>query len=68
VRISFQVKAKALDFVRKELEGAALVRGGRGPMFLELNDWLEAEGGGGDLWLEDPNEAGGGGLGEVDND
>jgi hypothetical protein len=57
-----------LNFVRKGLEGAALVGGGVGPVFLKLNDWLEAEGGGGDLRLEDPDEVGGGGLGEVDND
>jgi hypothetical protein len=36
-------------------------------VFLELNDWLEAEGGGGDLRLEDPNEIGGGGFCEVDD-
>jgi hypothetical protein len=36
-------------------------------VFLKLDDGLEAEGGGGDLWLEDPNEIGGGGLGEVDD-
>jgi hypothetical protein len=37
-------------------------------VFLKLDDWLEAEDGGGDLWLEDPDEVGGGGLGEVDDD
>jgi hypothetical protein len=56
-----------LDFVRKGLEGAALVRGGIGPVFLKLNDWLEAEGGGSDLQLEDPDEVGSGGFREVDN-
>jgi hypothetical protein len=57
-----------LDFVREGLEGAALVRGRVGPVFFKLDDRLEAEGGGGDLRLEDPNKVGGGGLREVDND
>jgi hypothetical protein len=57
-----------LNFVRKGLEGAALVGGRIGPVFLKLDNRLEAEGGGGDLRLEDPNEIGGGGLCEVDDD
>jgi hypothetical protein len=57
-----------LDFVRKGLESAALVGGCVGPVLFKLNDRLETEGGGGDLRLEDSNEVGGGGLGEVDND
>jgi hypothetical protein len=56
-----------LDFVRKGLEGAALVRGRVRPVFFKLNDGLEVEGDGGDLWLEDPNEVGGGGLGKVND-
>jgi hypothetical protein len=36
-------------------------------MLLKLNDGLEAEGGGGDLQLEDPDEIGGGGFCEVDD-
>jgi hypothetical protein len=64
---SFQIKAKALDFVRKGLKSAALVRSGVGPVFLKLDNRLEAEGGSGDLRLEDPDEVGGGGFCEVDN-
>jgi hypothetical protein len=56
-----------LDFVCEGLEGTALVGGGVGPVFLELDNRLEAEGGGGDLRLEDPNEVGSGGLGEVND-
>jgi hypothetical protein len=56
-----------LDFVHKGLEGAALVRGDVGPVFFKLNDRLEMEGGGSDLWLEDPNKVGGGGFREVNN-
>jgi hypothetical protein len=37
-------------------------------VFLKLNDWLEAEGGSGDLRLENPDEVGGSGFGEVDDD
>jgi hypothetical protein len=37
-------------------------------VFFKLNDRLKVEGGGGDLRLEDPDEIGGGGLGEVNND
>jgi hypothetical protein len=66
--VSFQIKAEALDFVCKGFESVALVRGGVGPVFFKLNDGLEAEGGGSDLQLEDPNEVGGGGFSEVDND
>jgi hypothetical protein len=36
-------------------------------VFFKLNNRLEAKGGGGDLRLEDPDEVGGGGLGEVNN-
>jgi hypothetical protein len=36
-------------------------------VLFKLDDWLEAEGGSGDLWFEDPNEVGGGGLGEVND-
>jgi hypothetical protein len=57
-----------LNFVHKGLEGAALVRDRIGPVFFKLNNGLEAEGGGGDLRLEDPNEVGSGGLGEVNDD
>jgi hypothetical protein len=56
-----------LDFVREGLEGTALVGGRIGSVFLKLDDRLEAEGGGSDLRLEDPNEVSGGGFGEVDN-
>jgi hypothetical protein len=56
-----------LDFVRKGLEGAALVRGGGGPVFLKLDNGREAEGGSSDLQLEDSNEVSGGGFCEVDN-
>jgi hypothetical protein len=59
---SFQIKAKALDFVCKRLEGAALVRGGGGPVLFKLNDGLEAESGSSDLWLEDSNKIGGSGF------
>jgi hypothetical protein len=37
-------------------------------VFLKLDDRLEAEGGGGDLRLEDPNKVGGGCFREVDDD
>jgi hypothetical protein len=57
-----------LNFVRKGLEGAALVGSGKEPVFLKLDDWLEVEVSGGDLQLEDPDEVSGGGLGEVDDD
>jgi hypothetical protein len=57
-----------LDFVREGLEGAVLVRGRVGPVLFKLDNRLEAEGCGGDLRLEDPDEIGGGGLGEVDDD
>jgi hypothetical protein len=57
-----------LDFVREGLEGAALVGSRVGPVLFKLDDRLEAEGGGGDLRLEDPNEVSGGGLREVNND
>jgi hypothetical protein len=57
-----------LDFVREGLEGAALVGGRVRPVFLKLDDRLESKGGGGDLRLEDPDEVGSGGLGEVDDD
>jgi hypothetical protein len=56
-----------LDFVREGLEGAVLVEGGIGPVFLELNNRLEAEDGGGDFWLEDPDEIGGGCFCEIDD-
>jgi hypothetical protein len=56
-----------LDSVYKGLEGAALVGGGVGPVFLKLDDWFEAEGSGGDLRLEDPDEVSGSGFGEVDD-
>jgi hypothetical protein len=36
-------------------------------VFLKLDDRLEAEGGGGDLRLEDPDEVGGGCFCEVDD-
>jgi hypothetical protein len=36
-------------------------------VFLKLDDRLEAEGGGNDLRFEDPNEVGGGGFCEVNN-
>jgi hypothetical protein len=36
-------------------------------VFLKLDDRLKAEGGGSDLWFEDSDEIGSGGLGEVDN-
>jgi hypothetical protein len=57
-----------LDFIRKELDSAVLVGGGVGPVLLKLDDGLEAEGGGSDLRLEDPNEVGGGGFCKVDDD
>jgi hypothetical protein len=57
-----------LDFVCKGLKGTALVRGGGRPVFLKLDDGLEAEGSGGDLWLEDPNEISGGGFYKVNDD
>jgi hypothetical protein len=56
-----------LDLVRKRLEGTTLVKGGIGPVFFKLNDGLEAEGSGNNLWLEDPNEVGGGGFCEVND-
>jgi hypothetical protein len=46
----------------------ALVGSCVGPVLFKLDNWLEAKGGGGDLWLEDSNEISGGGLGEVDDD
>jgi hypothetical protein len=36
-------------------------------VFFKHNDRLEAKGGGGDLRLEDPNEIGGGGFCEVND-
>jgi hypothetical protein len=65
--VSFQIRAKALDFVRKELKSTALVGGSGGPMLFKLNDWLEIESNGGDLWLEDPNEIGSDGFYKVDD-
>jgi hypothetical protein len=56
-----------LDFVREGLEGTALVGSRVGPVLFKLDDRLEAEGGGSDLRLEDPNEVGGGGFREVDD-
>jgi hypothetical protein len=56
-----------LDFVCEGLEGAALVRGGVEPVLLKLDDGLKAKGSGSDLWLKDPNEVGGGGFCEVDD-
>jgi hypothetical protein len=44
-----------LDFIREGFEGAALVGGGIRPVLLKLNNGLEAEGGGGDLQLENPD-------------
>jgi hypothetical protein len=57
-----------LNFVHKGLEDTALVGGSVRPVFLKLDDRLEAEGGGGDLQFEDPNEVGGSGFREVDDD
>jgi hypothetical protein len=57
-----------LDFVCKRLEGAALVGGSSRPVFLKLNDWLETEDNGSNLWLEDPNKVGSGGFCEVNDD
>jgi hypothetical protein len=65
---NFQIKAKALDFVHKELKGTALVGSGRGPVFLKLDDWLKADHSGGDLWLKDPDKIGGSGFCEVNDD
>jgi hypothetical protein len=45
----------------------ALVRSGIGPVLFKLNDQLEVEGSGGDLQLEDPNEIGGSGFCEVND-
>jgi hypothetical protein len=56
-----------LNSIRKRLECAALVEDGRGPVFLKLDDWLEAKDGSSDLWLEDSNKVGGDGLSEVNN-
>jgi hypothetical protein len=36
-------------------------------VFLKLDNGLKVEGGGSDLWLEDPNKIGGGGFCEVDD-
>jgi hypothetical protein len=36
-------------------------------VLFKLNNWLEAKGSGGDLRLEDPNEVGGGGFREVND-
>jgi hypothetical protein len=47
-----------LNFVCEELEGAALVGSGGESVFFKLNDWLEVESNGSDLWLEDPNKVG----------
>jgi hypothetical protein len=57
-----------LNFVCKRLEGATLVRGGEGPVFLKLDNRLKAEGSGSDLRLEDPDEIGSGGFCEVNDD
>jgi hypothetical protein len=57
-----------LNFVCEGLKGATLVRGGRGPVFLKLDDGLEAEGCGSDLQFEDPNKVGGGCFYEVNDD
>jgi hypothetical protein len=57
-----------LDFIYEGLEDTALVENGRGPVFFKLNNQLEAESGGGDLWLEDPNKVGDGGFCKVNND
>jgi hypothetical protein len=57
-----------LDFVRKGLKGTVLVGSRVGPVLFKLDNRFEAEGSGSDLWLEDPNEVGGGGFGEVDDD
>jgi hypothetical protein len=45
-----------------------LVRGGGGPVFFKLNDRLETESGGGDLWLEDSDKIDGDGFDEVNDD
>jgi hypothetical protein len=37
-------------------------------VFFKLNDWLKAESDGSDFWLENPNEIGGGGFCEVNDD
>jgi hypothetical protein len=37
-------------------------------VFFKLDNWLEAEGGGGDLRLEDSDKVGGGCFCEVDDD
>jgi hypothetical protein len=57
-----------LDFVRKGLKSAALVRGCVGPVLLKLDNGLEAEGGGSDLRFEDSDKVGGGCFREVDDD
>jgi hypothetical protein len=56
-----------LDFICKGLESAVLVGSGSGPVFFKLNDWLETEGSGSDLQLDDPNKIGGGGFCEVND-
>jgi hypothetical protein len=46
----------------------ALVGSGRRPVFLKLDNGLEAKGSGGDLRPEDTNEVSSGGFCEVDDD
>jgi hypothetical protein len=57
-----------LDFVHEGLEGAVLVGGSGGPVFLKLDDWLKTEGSSGDLRFENPDEVSSGGFCEVGND
>jgi hypothetical protein len=57
-----------LDFIYKGLECTALVGGSGGPVFLKLNNWLKIEGSGSDLWLENPDEVGGGCFHKVNDD
>lgn len=57
-----------MDFVRKGLEGAALVGSRVFPVVRKLNDGLEAGDGGGDLQLEDSDEVGSVDSGEVNDD
>lgn len=63
----FKIKAKALSFVRKGLEGVALVRGHVFPVIYKLKDRLEAGDSGGNLRLEDADEVGGVDSGKVDD-
>lgn len=64
----FEVKAEALNFVRKGLEGATLVGGRVFLVIRKLDDGLEAGDSGGDLRFEDADEVGGVDSGEVDDD